>query len=266
MVARVALRERSGGVGERPLEPVVEVAAVRERAALDDSALVGQVEEEARLRLRPFALVEHAERTGRADHERCALARRAARARVRARGVAPERDVRDLRQPVAVDSDRGQQLLVPLARRQVEQSARRRQREARLGGAAQVVGEGDEPLGAPEDLGLVLGQPGELRRPERGMEERARACVHLICVELQCERLRGAGAARVAPAEDRRERIPVRVDGDEAVREARGRIRNVSVENTPDRGDDIVRIRALVRLPPELSVGLAVPVEVLGPD
>ena len=171
---------------------VVEVAAVRERAALDDATLVGEVEEEARLRLRPLALVEHAERARGADHERGALARRAAGAGVRAGGVGPDRDVRDLRQPLAVDSERGEQLLVPVVRREVEQAARRRHREARLGRAAQVVGERDEPLRAAEDLGLVLGEPGELRRPERRVEERAGSCVHRVGVELPREPLRRA--------------------------------------------------------------------------
>src|SRR5207248_1960926 len=47
VVARVTLRERSPRVGERPLEPLVEIAAVRERTALDDAPFVREIEEEA---------------------------------------------------------------------------------------------------------------------------------------------------------------------------------------------------------------------------
>ena len=49
-----------------PLEPGVEVAAVGERAALDDAALVEPVEEEAGPRLGPLGLVED-----RAARRRC---------------------------------------------------------------------------------------------------------------------------------------------------------------------------------------------------
>ena len=209
VVARVALGERSRGVGEGVLEPLVEVAAVGERAALDDVALVGEVEEEPRLRLRPLALVEDAECARGADHERGALAPRAARARVRAGGVAPEREVGEPRQSLGVEPERGEQLFVPVARREVEQAARRGNREGRLGAAAEIVGEGDEPGRAAEGLGLRLGEPGELGGPERGVEERARACVNRLGVESPREPLGRAGAAGVAPAEDRRERVPV---------------------------------------------------------
>src|SRR5439155_20272204 len=153
VVSWVALRERSRRAGERPLEPAVEVAAVRKRTALDDVPFVGQVEEEPRLGLWSLALVEHAECARGADHERGALARRAAGARVRAGRVAPERQVGDRRQSRAVEAQRREQLLVPAARREVEQAARRGHREARLGFPLRVVGEGDEPRCAAERLG-----------------------------------------------------------------------------------------------------------------
>src|SRR4029453_8097442 len=80
---------------ERPLEPLVEVAAVGERAALDDAARVREIEEEALLRLRPLALIEDAERARGADHERGARPSGAARSCVGAGGVGPERYVGD---------------------------------------------------------------------------------------------------------------------------------------------------------------------------
>ena len=114
VVARIALRERSRRVAERPLEPLVEVAAVGERAALDDAARVREIEEEARLRLRPLALVEDAERARGADHERGALARHAAGARVGAGGVGPERHVGDPWQALLLDAEDVEQLGVPV--------------------------------------------------------------------------------------------------------------------------------------------------------
>ena len=85
----------------------------------------------------------------------------------------------------------------PSPGREVEQAARRCHPEARLGLAAQVVGEGDEPRRATEDLGLRLGEPRELRRPEGGMEERAGARVNRLGVEPLREPL-GGSALRVS--------------------------------------------------------------------
>ena len=115
--------------------------------------------------------------------------------------------------------------------------------------AAEIVGEGDEPGRAAEGLGLRLGEPGELRRPERGVEERAGARVHRLGVEPAREPLGRGGAARVAPAEDRRERVPVRVDRDEAVREARGRVRLLVPEHAADGRCDLGGIGRLRTLP-----------------
>ena len=131
VVAGIAFRERSRRVGERPLEPVVEVAAIGQRSALDDAVLVGEIEEEPRPRLRLLALVEDPERAGRTNHERGAVARRAARAGVRAGGVRPELYVVDLGEPVAVDAECCEQLLVPGECGEVEQPARRCHPEAR---------------------------------------------------------------------------------------------------------------------------------------
>ena len=46
MLPRPALEQRALGGGERPLEPRVEVAAVRERAALDHAPLVEEIEKD----------------------------------------------------------------------------------------------------------------------------------------------------------------------------------------------------------------------------
>jgi len=48
------------------------------------------------------------------------------------------------------------------------------------------------------------------------------------------------------------------------VRETRDRVRDVPVQDTVDGGEDVVRIRALVRLLVELAVRLATRLEVLG--
>jgi hypothetical protein len=88
--------------------------------------------------------------------------------------------------------------------------------------------------------------------------------VNPLGVQLLPEPLGSARAARVAPAENRRQRVPLAVDGDEAVSETRDRVRDVPVQDTVDGGEDVVRIRTLVRLLVELAVGLATRLEVLG--
>jgi len=164
---------------------------------------------------------------------------------------------------LALDADRREQLLVPVRRRQIEQTARGGHADARLRNAEQVVGEGDEPPGAAEDLRLGLREPGELRGPEGRVEECARARVHLRWIEALGQPLCGVCAARVAPAEDRRERVPVFVDGDEAVREARCRVRLRVAEDAPDGGGDLVGLCALVPLPAQLFRRLPALVEAL---
>jgi hypothetical protein len=48
------------------------------------------------------------------------------------------------------------------------------------------------------------------------------------------------------------------------VSETRDRVRDVPVQDAVDGGEDVVRIRTLVRLLVELAVGLATRLEVLG--
>src|SRR5262249_50160351 len=134
MVAVAAL----GRWGERVLEPDVEVAAVRERSALDDAAAVQPVQEEPRPRLRPLGLAEDAQRAGGADVQRGASAR-AARAEVRADPVDPDGDVLQVRQAFLVDVERREQLLVPAAGREIEEAGAGRERRARDRLAAEVV-------------------------------------------------------------------------------------------------------------------------------
>ncbi|HZC76022.1 MAG TPA: nucleotidyltransferase domain-containing protein, partial [Gaiellaceae bacterium] len=81
-------------------------------------------------------------------------------------------------------------------------------------------------------------------------------------VDSQRSNLR-AGAARVAPAQDRRERVPVLVDGDEAVREARGRVRLVISQDASDSGRYLAGIVAVVLLLPQLAGRLGALVEPL---
>ena len=57
----VAVGERAVRILERVLDPLVEAAAVRERAALDDAALVDPVQEEPRPGVRLLRLVHGAE-------------------------------------------------------------------------------------------------------------------------------------------------------------------------------------------------------------
>ena len=81
------------------------------------------------------------------------------------------------------------------------------------------------------------------------MEEGACPRVDGLGVEPPREPVRLVGAARVAPAEDRRERVPVPVDGDEAVGEARGRVRLLVPEHAPDGCCDLGGIVGLVLSP-----------------
>src|SRR5207248_800184 len=112
------------GASEHALEPGEEVAAVRDRPALDEPPLVQPVAEETATRLGPLRLEQNAVGTGRSDHQRRAVARRAAGADVRAGAVAEGREprllrsdrrVRDLGQPPGAELELPQQLLVPRA-------------------------------------------------------------------------------------------------------------------------------------------------------
>ena len=135
MIARVAAGEGGAGAGERALEPGAEVAAVGERPAVDDAALVEAVEEEARPGLRPLGLVEEPERPRGADHERTTRAG-AAGAEVRAGAVDQRREpraaalVREPRQAFLRDAGRLQQLRVPTAGGEIEEPGSGREREA----------------------------------------------------------------------------------------------------------------------------------------
>ena len=96
------------------------------------------------------------------------------------------------------------------------------------------------------------------------MEERSGACVNRVGVEPSREPLGRAGAARVAPAEDRRQRVPVGVDGDETVREARGRVRQLVAEHAADGRGDLRRVVRVVFLLPQLAGRLCAIAEPLG--
>src|SRR5262249_57094814 len=78
----VAAGGRAVVVRERVAEPAVDVAAVRERAALDDAPIVDAVEEQARARERRLRVVHGAKSSRSPDRERSALARDAAGADV----------------------------------------------------------------------------------------------------------------------------------------------------------------------------------------
>src|SRR6185369_5593844 len=86
---------------------------------------------------------------------------------------------------------------------------------------------------AVEGRRLGLREPRELGGPEGGVEERAGARMNRLRIELAREALGGVCAACVAPAENRRERVPLSVDGEEAVREARNRLRLFVAKHTP---------------------------------
>ena len=205
MVVRAALEERARGVRERLLEPGVEVAAVGERAALDDAALVEPVHEEPRPRLRPLRLVEDAQRARGADHERRArragaagaeiragavdrapgTSRRSARARGAAAATRRRRARRAARRPTA-----GRRGRAARCRRRSRGSRRQRCRAAARRGSRRTRRSGPPTR---KDLGLRLREPGELRRPEARMEVRAGARVHDVPSRA------GAGATRPPP-------------------------------------------------------------------
>ncbi len=91
MLVGTALEQRRVVVGERATEPVEEVAAVGQRTALDDAALVDEVEEQSVARLRLARLVHTAERARGPDGDRSARLPRRARAEIRARPVEERR-------------------------------------------------------------------------------------------------------------------------------------------------------------------------------
>ncbi len=274
-------RASAAPAGERPLEPVVEVAAVGERAALDDAPLVEPVEEEAGLRLGRVGLVENAERGRGADHQRGAARAGAAGAEVRAGAVeerrvpAAVRFLAEQRQPLLADAGKLQELGIPAARVDVEQPCRRGEGDARhrfraeqLG--VEVVGHRNEPRRGSECLRLGLGEPEQLRRPERGMEVLAGPRVHGSAVGAFREPSGRARGADVAPAEHRRQRPPGGVEREQAVPERRHADRVDGLvptrDDLADEADDLVRIVAAVRRLPQLVGRLAPLVEDLGPD
>ena len=169
------------------------------------------------------------------------------------------------REPLFVDAERVEQLLVPAARRQVEEAGARGDRGARDRSAAEVVGERDEALRLPEDVGLRLREPRELRRPERRMQVGAGAGVDGIVVEPATEPLGGVRAPSVAPAEELGQRLSVAVERDEAVAEARDAVRFGAVEHLAAESDDLVGVAAVVALLPQLVDRLALLVEPLRP-
>src|SRR5207237_920312 len=147
---------------EKGVEPVVDVAAVRERAALQHAPVVDAVHEETRARLWPLRPVQHAIRARRPDHERRALPGGAARAEVGARAVDERRIpvadglVAELWQAVRVEPERRQELLVPGSAREVEEARAGGKRHRRLRDLAgqplvQVVRERDEPTGRAQE-------------------------------------------------------------------------------------------------------------------
>jgi len=164
--------------------------------------------------------------------------------------------VGDARQALLADAEDLQELRVPPGRREVDEAGSRRNREARCGLDAEelrieVVAEGDEARGPAEDLRLGLGEPGELRRPEGGVQRRPRPGVDGGRVgHPPAEPLRRAGRAGVAPPEHRRERPARLVERDEAVPEARGADRvDVLVppaDDLPDEPDDLVGVTTVV--------------------
>jgi len=91
----------------------------------------------------------------------------------------------------------------------------------------------------------------------------AGARVDGVAVEPAPEPLGGVRAARVAPAEDRRQRLPVPVDGDEAVREAGRRVGLLAAEDTLDELLHLRGVGRLVALLPQLARGLRAVVEAL---
>ena len=129
---------------------------------------------------------------------------------------------------------------------------------------AQIVGEGHEPA-PPGGRSRAPSRRATRASPARRRGGGRRPCAHgRLGVEPLREPFRRVGATRVAPAEDRRERVPALVDGDEAVREARGRVRLLVPEHAPDGCRDLGWIVGLVLLLPQLAGRLAALVELLG--
>ena len=190
----------SSDAGERLVQPGVEVAAVGERASLDDAALVQPVEKETGPRLGALRLVQDPKRSGGADHQGGPCLAGAAGAEVRAGSVDHRRIPAVLRaRPRCCgrrDSSRDRTSSSSASQRcsfEVEEAGAGRDREAAGRRNAEqllveVVAERDEPRRAAKDVGVGLGEPHELRGPEARMDVRSRARLH-------CRRRRPAGEA-----------------------------------------------------------------------
>ena len=115
----IAIGERPGCSFQRPPEPGVEIAAVRERASLDDTLVVHPVHEQRRPGLGPRRLVDRPKGARGADHQRGALTGQTSRSEIGARSVeerripAVDRLIGDLGKPFGIESERVEQLLVP---------------------------------------------------------------------------------------------------------------------------------------------------------
>src|SRR5205823_348701 len=122
--------------------------------------------------------------------------------------------VRDARQARLVEGQYLEELGIPAFRVEVEEPGAGGDREAAGRRSAQellveVVAEGDEPRRAAEDVRVRLGEPRELRRPEARVDVCAGASLDGARVDAPAKPLGGAGAARVTPAEYRRQRLAV---------------------------------------------------------
>ena len=265
VVVGVAARKRRLVLvrAEQLLEPVVDVAAVRECAALQHAPLVDAVEEEAGARLRPLGLVEDAVGARGADHQRRALPRHAPGAEVRAdaveeRGIpAAGRLVPERRQALRLHADRLEELRVPVAAREVEEPGAGGEGHRRLRPLAgqplvEVVGERDEPRRRAEELRLLLGEPRELGRPVARVQVRARARVDGLRVEQALQPLGRVVAPRVAPREERAGRATAPVEDEQRVTERRGAdgvdllAPERLVDRVPNAVDDLVRVGGVV--------------------
>ena len=235
MVVGPATGGRLVGRHERLVQPLVEIAPIRQRAAFDDAALVEPVEKEPAPSLRNLGLVQRAERSRRADHQGGSLPADAACAEVGARAVDPrrvphaERLVGDLRELRHLDADRVEQLAVPAPFMHVEQPGARGERGAHrdVVGTEQpgveVFGEGDEPVGLLEDVRRGLREPRELCRPEARVQWATRPRMNGLGIEPPRQPCGGVCGSRIAPAEDLRQRFPAGVEGQQRMAEARGR-------------------------------------------
>ena len=283
MLVRAALEDRAVGVGERLLEPGVEVAAVGERAALDDAALVEPVEEEARPRLRPLGLVEDPQRARGADHQRRARRAGAAGAEVRAGavdrapGTSRRSARREARQPLLVDTEHVEQLDVPAScRRGRAGRCRTRSRgssSARCRAAARRGSRQNETKRAAdaEDLGLGLREPGELRRPEAtggGARRcararrpgRAGAAATRRRRRCACRASRGARVSGLPASSSARSEWPKHEVPTASASSSRP---SITVRTSVD---DLVGVAAVVFLLLQLVDRLRALVEALGPD